>query len=52
METAATCGQWVDCNKEGIEKDSAMYNLARAVDWRVDPKTDIDDDWKEGADNV
>ena len=52
VETATMCEQWLDCIKKGIEKANAMYNLTLAVDWRVDPKTDIDDDWKEGADNV
>ena len=52
VETATMCEQWLDCIKKGIEKANSMYNLSLAVDWRVNPKTDINDDWKEGADNV
>lgn len=52
VETATMCEQWLDCIKKGVEKANAMYNLSLAVDWRVNPKTDINDDWKEGADNV
>lgn len=50
VETATMCEQWLECIRKGVDKANAMYGLSLAVDWRVDPKTDIADDWKEGAD--
>ena len=50
VETATMCEQWLESIRKGIDKANDMYNLSLAVDWRVDPKTDINDDWEEGAD--
>ena len=44
------CEQWLDSIRKGINKANEMYGLTLSVDWRVNPKTDIADDWKEGAD--
>ena len=50
VETATMCEQWLECIKKGIDRANEMYDLSLAVDWRVNPKTDINDDWEEGAD--
>lgn len=49
VETATMCEQWLECIRKGVDKANAMYGLSLAVNWRVDPKTDIADDLKEGA---
>lgn len=51
VETATMCEQWLECIKKGVDRANDMYDLSLAVDWRVNPKTDINDDWEEGADN-
>ena len=50
VETATMCEQWLESIRKGIDKANNMFGLDLAVDWRVDPKTDINDDWEEGAD--
>ena len=50
VETATMCEQWLESIRKGIKKANDMYGLTLSVDWRVDPKTDINDDWEEGAD--
>lgn len=52
VETATMCEQWLESIRKGIAKANDMYDLSLAVDWRVNPKTDINDDWGEGAENV
>ena len=52
VETATMCEQWLESIRKGIAKANDMYGLSLAVDWRVNPKTDINDDWGEGAVNV
>jgi len=50
VETATRCELWLDSIKKGIDTANAMYNLSLSVDWRVNPKTEINDNW-EGANN-
>lgn len=50
VETATMCEQWLESIRKGIDKANNMFGLDLAVDWRVNPKTDINDDWEEGAD--
>ena len=50
VETATRCELWLETLRKGIEKANAMFNLSMAVDWRVNPKTEIKDGW-EGDDN-
>lgn len=50
VETATRCELWLESIRKGVDKANKMYNLNIEVDWRVDPKTDIADNWtEEGA---
>ena len=46
VETATRCELWLDSIRKGIDKANNMFNLSLSVDWRVNPKTEIDDNWK------
>ena len=46
VETATRCELWLDSIRKGIDKANSMYNLSLSVDWRVNPKTEIADNWK------
>ncbi len=46
VETATRCELWLDSIRKGIDKANAMFNLSLSVDWRVNPKTEIADNWK------
>lgn len=46
VETATRCELWLETLRKGIKKAKAMFNLDLSVDWRVNPKTDIEDGWK------
>ena len=46
VETATRCELWLDSIKKGIAKANEMYGLTLGVDWRVNPQTEIDDNWK------
>ena len=46
VETATRCELWLDSIRKGIDKANEMYNLSLSVDWRVNPKTEIADNWK------
>ena len=50
VETATMCEQWLESIRKGIKKANDLYGLTLSVDWRVNPRTDIEDDWKEGSD--
>lgn len=47
VETATRCEMWLESIKKGIAKANEMYGLTLGVDWRVNPKTEIEDNWKE-----
>lgn len=52
VETATRCELWLESIRKGVDKANEFYNLDISVDWRVDPKTDIKDNWsdkEEGA---
>ena len=51
VETATRCELWLDSIRKGIDKANAMYNLSLSVDWRVNPKTEIEDNWKGDNNN-
>ena len=51
VETATRCELWLDSIRKGIDKANAMYNLSLSVDWRVNPKTEIADNWKGDTNN-
>ena len=51
VETATRCELWLDSIRKGINKANAMYNLSLSVDWRVNPKTEIADNWKGATEN-
>ena len=51
VETATRCELWLDSIRKGIDKANAMYNLSLSVDWRVNPKTEIADNWKGDNNN-
>lgn len=46
VETATRCELWMETIRKELDKANAMFpGLALAVDWRVNPKTDISDGW-------
>lgn len=47
VETASKCELWLESIKKGVKQANDMYGLTLSVEWRVDPKTDIVDNWKE-----
>lgn len=52
VETATRCELWLETIRKGIDKANIMFDgLSLAVDWRVNPQTDIADGWtgKENA---
>lgn len=49
VETATRCELWLDELKKGCNETKAMFGIDISVDWRVDPKTDIQDNWSEGS---
>ena len=51
VETATRCELWLDSIRKGIDRANAMYNLNLSVDWRVNPKTEIADNWKGDNEN-
>lgn len=46
VETATRCELWLETLRKGLQKANDMFNLSLSVDWRVNPKTDIEDGWK------
>lgn len=51
VETATRCELWLKTLRKGLQKANAMFNLSLSVDWRVNPKTDINDGWKGESEN-
>ena len=52
VETATRCELWLETLRKGIDKANNMFGLSIAVDWRVNPKTEIADGWtQEGSEN-
>ena len=51
VETATRCELWMETLKTGIDKAKTMFDIEMSVDWRVNPKTEIADGWKEGEQN-
>ena len=51
VETASKCELWLESLRKGVKKANEMYNLNLSVDWRVDPKKDIIDNWKGENEN-
>lgn len=51
VETAIRCEFWLEQIKKAVEETNAMFNTDISVDWRVNPKTDIEDEWTGGNDN-
>ncbi len=47
VETATRCELWLESIRKGIKKANSMYGLNLAVDWRVNPRTDISDNWSD-----
>ena len=53
VETATRCELWLETIRKGLEKANNMFDLSLAVDWRVNPKTEIADGWtQEGSDRA
>ena len=46
VEVATRCELWLETLRKGIQKANTMFNLSLSVDWRVNPKTEIEDGWK------
>ena len=51
VETAIRCEFWLEQIKKAVEETNTMFGTDISVDWRVNPKTDIDDGWTGGNDN-
>ena len=50
VETATRCELWLEQLKEAVEDTKQMFGIELSVDWRVDPKTDINDNWGGASD--
>ena len=50
VETATRCELWLEQLKEAVEDTKQMFGIDLSVDWRVDPKTDINDNWGGASD--
>ena len=51
VETATRCELWLEQLQTACEETNTMFGIDMSVDWRVDPKTDIEDNWnEEGSD--
>lgn len=48
VETAIRSEFWLEQIKKAVEETNAMFNTTISVDWRVNPKTDIEDGWTGG----
>ena len=46
VETATRCELWLETLRTGLDKANDMFGLQLAVDWRVNPKTEIADGWE------
>ena len=51
VETATRCEFWLEELKKACEETKKMFGIEFSVDWRVDPKQDIQDNWQEGSAN-
>ena len=51
VETATRCELWLESLQKGVKDTVDMFGIDLSVDWRVDPKTDIMDNWEGGKDN-
>ena len=51
VETAIRCEFWLEQIKKSVEETNSMFGTDISVDWRVNPKTDIDDSWTGGDNN-
>lgn len=49
VETATRCELWLESIRTGFKKANDMFGLQLAVDWRVNPQTDIADGWNGGG---
>jgi len=47
VETATRCELWLESIKKGVDKANSMYGLSISVDWRVNPQTEINDEWTD-----
>lgn len=48
VETATRAELWLESIRKGIDKTKQMFpDLTLSVDWRVNPKTEINDGWGE-----
>lgn len=48
VETATRSELWLETLRKEIAKIKSMFDIDISVDWRVDPKTDIEDGWNGG----
>ena len=51
VETATRCELWLETLRTGIAKANDMFDLQLAVNWRVNPKTEIADGWEGSVNN-
>ena len=51
VETATRCEFWLEELKKACEETKKIFGIEFSVDWRVDPKQDIQDNWQEGSAN-
>lgn len=51
VEVATRCELWLETIQKEFNRANEMFGLSLAVDWRVNPKTEIADGWEGGKDN-
>ena len=51
VETATRCELWLETIRKELKKANTMFGISLAVDWRVNPKTEIKDGWNGGDNN-
>lgn len=51
VEVATRCELWLETIRKELNRANDMFGLSLAVDWRVNPKTEIADGWEGGTDN-
>ena len=52
VETATRCELWLETLRKEIDKANKMFGLEISVDWRVNPQTDIADNWTVKGDET
>ncbi len=49
VETATKCELWLETIRKGLAIATELFGVPLSVDWRVNPQTDILDNWERGV---